>query len=353
VTSGVAAIPLPGVAFAPLDDLVQGPAALAPRAFHAGPENLLVGVAVKSLLEDGQPRFTPLLLLGTAGVGKTHLAQGIARRWSETGRAGEVIYLTGGDFARQLAEAIDRDAVRPLRGRLRGAALLVLDDLTQLVKKPAALKELLFTLDALERSGGAAVVTSRIAPSEMPQLPPALASRLTGGLTVGLSPPGPDARRAILRELAAARGIALAPEAAETLAREPATGAPELLQRLLQAGGGFQSVDADRARQFLADRVPSRQPTLAAITRAAAKQFSLKSAQLKSASRNRTVVAARSVAMYLARKLTGHSLEQIGRAFGGRDHTTVLHGCRKIEKQLETDPAVRQTVRQLQEVLMG
>lgn len=351
MATGVASIPLPGVPFGPGGASPRPLAAVALRAFHAGPENLLLRVAAESLLDPQRPPFTPLLLLGPSGVGKTHLAHGLARRWTETLCEGKVVCLTGGEFAKTFAEAIDGDTVRNFRRQMRTARLFVLDDLTALTKKPAALKELLFTLDALEQSGAAAVVTSRLAPGEQPQLPPALVSRLIGGLVITLSPPGCEARRAILEELANSAGLTLSPTAAETLADEVTASVPELLQVLLRISRGESNIDAQRAQQFLSDRGAQQQPTMSAIVAVTAKQFSLKISMLKSASRNRTVVSARSVAMYLARKLTSQSLEQIGRAFGNRDHSTVLHNCRKIEKLLKTDPATRQTVAQLQKLL--
>lgn len=351
MASGVASIPVSGVVLEPVGRRAPGPAPMMLRSFYAGPENLLVRVAVESLLAPERPSFSPLLLLGPTGTGKTHLAQGLARRWSETGRSGEVIYLTGGEFAQELAQAIDDDTVRTLRSRFRSAGLFVLDDLTKLTKKPAALKELLFTLDALEQAGSVAVITSHTAPAEIPQLPAPLAGRLIGGLVITLAPPGSDARRAILEDLAAQSGITLSPEAAEALANQLSAPVPELLQTLLHLGSGARSIDTQQAERYLADRTAERQLSIAVIIQATAKQFSLKVAQLKGTSRNRTIAAARSVAMYLARTHTDHSLEQIGRAFGGRDHTTVLHNCRKIEKLLSSDPAIRLAVAQVQEVL--
>ncbi len=351
MASSVASIPLPGVALGAGGGFsARSAQPLALRSFYAGPENLLVAVAVEGVLDPAQPRFSPLLLLGPSGVGKTHLAQGIARRWSETGQPGEAVYLTGSEFAKQFAAAIESDTVRSFRSRMRSAELFVLDDLTKLAKKPPALKELLFTLDALEQRGAATVVTSRTPPVELEQFPAALASRLAGGLVLTLSLPGVRARRAILEELAAAKGIELAPQAAEALAGQLAASVPELLQSLLQLASS-PTIDSPRARRFLADRGTRDQPSATAILTATAKQFSLKPSDLKGSSRNRTVVAARSIAMYLIRQLTGQSLEQIGGLFGGRDHTTALYSCRKVEKLMHSDPPTRQTIAKLQKSL--
>ncbi|GAF81094.1 unnamed protein product [marine sediment metagenome] len=311
----------------------------------------MVDVAVQAALGEREASFIPLVFIGEEGVGKSHLAQGLAHCWQQRGCGGRVVCTSGSDFARGLASAIDAGKVASFRTRHREASLLVLEDLSALAGKTAALQELIFTLDALEERGAAVVVTSRRPPDEIRHLPGALVSRLSAGLVLTLAPAGVEARKAMLNELATRRGVSLSGEAAQLLARELRGGVPQLLEALLETAGGGSVVEAESVRRYLATHHARKPPSVPAITAAVAKSFSLKTSQLKGALRNRSVVTARGIAMYLARDLTDRSLKQIGRSFGGRDHTTVLHHCRKVETLVRSDPAVRQMVTTLRESL--
>ncbi len=175
---------------------------------------------------------------------------------------------------------------------------------------------------------------------------PGLQSRLQAGLVVSVELPGPAARAIILRRLAAARGIKASESLIELLAEKVSGAAPVLNAALiaLQTGG---SVNIEAARRWLANR-HREDPSLREISFATARYFSLRLGDLRSAARHRTLVVARGVAMYLCRSLTRLSLEQIGGYFGGRDHTTVSYSCRRTEELLQTEPAIREAVVQLQ-----
>jgi chromosomal replication initiator protein len=241
------------------------------------------------------------------------------------------------------------------RDSVRLAEMLVIDDLAPLAGKNPAQLELQQALDVLEDRDAQVIVTTRALPTEISSLLPSLVSRLVGGLLVPLALPSEATRRAIVGELALLRGIALEESAADALAAGMAVSVPELQGCLLylQTSARLEgaSIDADRVRQYLADGLAPRVPTLRAIAAQSAKHFSLRVADLRSASRRRAVVLARDVAMFLARQLTDKTLEQIGGYFGGRDHTTVLHGCRKTEEHLAADAELRAAVGQLRGVL--
>jgi chromosomal replication initiator protein len=214
---------------------------------------------------------------------------------------------------------------------------------------------LVHTLDAVLAAGGRVVLSASAAPGRLAGIMPRLRSRLGCGLTVPLAPPGPGARLALLQRLAGLLELELSESAARILAEGLPVTVPELHEALVdleapvRLEGGKVTVDA--ARRLLALRSGGREVGLPEITAAAARLFGLKASELRSASRCRAVVTARSAAMYLARLLTTQSLEQIGRYFGGRDHTTVMHGCRKTDKLMKNDPAIRRAVDQLQEKL--
>ncbi len=323
-----------------------------PRSFLAGPENRLALAAVRAVLANKHPEYNPVVFYGPSGTGKSHLAHGLARACGgRRRRRDSLICTTAADFARALVDAIETQAMDDFRSRYRQASLLVVEDVSHLAGKEAAQRELLYTVDAMVAAGRWMVVTSRMAPGQMQEMLPGLRYRLTAGLTVPLAPPGPDARLAILRELAAARGLDMPAAVIRILADGMNGTVPELLGALMELEMWEQmeasTVDTEAARRYLTQRDGAHQPALKRIALLTARSFSLKVADLRSSSRRRAVVTARGVAMYLARQLTHNSLQQIGRYFGGRDHTTVLHGCRQMERRLRTEPTIQETVEQL------
>jgi chromosomal replication initiator protein len=264
-------------------------------------------------------------------------------------------YVPAIDFARQLADAIDTQTVEDFIGRFRRVNLLVLDDVHLLSGKSNAQKELLCTFDAITAIGGCVVATSRRAPVQIADFVPGLVGRLVQGLVVPVLPPGPEARLVLLRQLAQARAINLPDAVAHLLAKHLGATAPELsgvLNELeVSARVNGQRVNIDAARQLLAGRRTSTGTTIHQIAVATARRFSVKVKDLRSASRRRAVVNARGIAIYLARNLTGESFGEMGRYFGGRDHTTICHAYGRAKETLRNDPSARQAVLELEELL--
>ena len=316
--------------------------------FYVGPENALVAAAVTPLRNELTAQFSPLVLVGPTGVGKTHLASGLYALWHD--RDIPAIYQTAGMFAEGLAAAIDGEHVGAFRQAQRGAHLWILEEIGVLAGKPAAAQqEFLFTLDTLQRRGATVVVTSRVPIAELSGLGPALQARLSAGLTVLLTIPGPEARTEILGELAQALGMDLGESARAWLAARLVRSVPDLAAVLLELKAALPAGNLELAevRRLFEQGAPRRRQGMVRILGATARHFGLRAEDLKGASRNRTVATARGVAMYLGRKLTDNSLEKIGSYFGRRDHTTVLHNCRKIDKLLQSDPSIRQAVEKL------
>ncbi len=323
--------------------------------FVIGPENRLVAAVAEAFFQGRSQHYSPLVIYGPSGSGKSHLAQGLARWW-RTARPADSVLLTGGaELAREYAGALERQQLTEWRTALRRHGLLVIEDLGQLAGKGPAQQELVQLLDDWSGSEAMVVVTARGLPQQLSALLAALRSRLSAGLAVPLALPGADARRAILERLAQARGLALPKGVLQSLSGGPSVSVPALRGAILQLDLAQRSgeLDADGLRRFVAQRPRSRQISLRDITAATARHFGLKMADLKSPSRRQAVVTARGIAIYLARLLTPHSLEQIGDYFGGRDHTTVLHGQRRTEKLMKRDPATRHAVAEVRKTLVA
>ncbi len=319
-------------------------------------ENLLVPAAVDALCQQ-PPKYNPVVFFGSTGTGKSLLVQLIAARWKRDNKSSRAVLTTGADFARDYAHAVETDSLPDLRAKYRRAGLVAIDDLHEIGEKTAAQHELVRTLDVLLANQQRFVVTLPHSPAEITTLVPALASRLAAGLTVPLQPPGPAARRLILRSLVANRGFSLPERVVDLVASDtltdvlkPAT-VPRLLQTLVRLERfsleGDISADEQTLRRCLQPVSGGDEPQLQSITKHVSKYFNLRATELRGKTRQQRVVRARGVAMFLARQLTANSLESVGRHFGNRDHTTVLHACRKTESLLETDPSIRQAVADL------
>ncbi len=341
MVSGVFSIPLDAHGAKlnrPLPD--GGKAAIPLREFIAGDENSLVHAAAGAFF-DPETEYNPLVLVGKTGTGKTRLARGLLARWRVQFPTRQAVTITGADFARAYATAIDTNSVNDFRGRFHNAALLLFDNLSELAGKAGAQHEFANTIDVLLDRQILIVVTSRLLPADMESLDAALVSRLTAGLIVPLSAPGPAARREILRQLSHVRGLQLTDKCLQQLADELHGTVPQLNRYVhqLQAAGdqAAEFTDEQLVRQFIVEQEESRCPSMRTITQQVARYFNLPVAHLRGPSRRTPIAHARGIAIHLIRKLTGNSLQQIGHYLGGRDHTTILHAARKTVKLLESD----------------
>jgi chromosomal replication initiator protein len=343
---GVFSIPFAG----PSEAARNGAAGWPLEEFVGDSEAALLPTAADAVLAES-PRYNPVVLYGPTGVGKSHLAHGLVNRWREAHPRGKAMIVAAADFARSYAHAVETDSVPDHRARFVQAQLFVLDGLEELAKKPAAQQELVHTLDEALEEGTRVLVTSRepLGPGSI--FLPGLASRLSGGLVVPVSPPGPEARRAILHKMLQRQPAPITAEAIELLAAELPGTADELRHAVLQlcetTPEEDRPVDKDAVRRLLHQRAEQRRPTMSKIASQVARRFRLKTSDLHGKTRRREVVQARGVAMLLARQLTGASYETVGRHFGGRDHSTVMHACRRTTELLNSDPTLQRAVEEI------
>ncbi len=360
-------MPLPGRTLVPPARVAADrEAKVALPAFVAGPENRLVAAAFNRLIDAAHApsaatvqasraaHFAPavLALFGPSGTGKTHLAYGLVRYWQQQRGTEAAQYVTAGDFRRQFHDAIRGDAIVDFRRHCRDCQLLAIDDLHHLPPSEHLLQELRYTLDEYEDRGGTVVVTSNRPANTLANMPSDLRSRLAGGLMLQLAPLGAAARLHVIRQTSAAIGRSLSDDAAHRLAAGVSGTTTDLigaLFELCQAAPDSQVSDSHRAEQLLAKRRPALREIIAVVAR----YTRVPQKQLKSASRKQSTVFARAIAVYLARELAAASYLEIGRALGGRDHTTIMHSYRKIDEDRLRCPATQETLDELRRILVS
>ncbi len=355
-------IPLPGrILVSPNTRLAGHHTSGALPSYVAGPENRLVAATFNRLLSnnsnDTTHAFAPhvLALFGHSGVGKTHLALGLVRHWQHAFGVDAAQYTTAADFRRLITDAIDTNSVGEFRRQCRTRQLLVIDDIHRLSSDDYLLHELRYTLDAYEENNGLIVVTSHRPADTLANLPPDIRSRLASGLTLQLAPPGSAARTRIIRHASSALGRALSDDAAHRLADGVNGTVNDMLGALFELCAAPQTTarnDAARTEHLLAARA-ARRPTLQEILAVVAKYTNVPQKQLKSGSRKQSIVSARAIVVYLARELAAASYDQIGRILGGRDHTTIMHNYKKVDRELARDVATQEAVADLRRILMS
>jgi len=322
------------------------------RPFVAGKENRLAAAAVLASLDPARLPYNPLVFCGAPGLGKTHLLSGLVAEYQSQLPAAQVVHVVAVDFAREYAEAIDVRSLDEFRPRFREVRLLAMEDLHLIAGKTAAQEELARTIDAVRDAGGLVAVSMRHSPADTQGILPALAARLDAGLVVMLALPDEQARRELLDDLAAERGIQLSSEARHLLARQIDATPRELEATMVQLSVIEQEqvlaadciISESLVRTLLDSRAEATPLAIDSLARASAKYFAERLDAVRGPSRRRGLALARSVGMYLARRWSGLSLSEIGRYYGGRDHTTVLHACNRIENELAHDrPLVEAT----------
>lgn len=348
-----------------------------PSGFLVGRENRLLETAVLWILNrkesmlsarsrQRQPVETPFSNIppdgpglfhfhGTSGTGKTHLLRGILEIWKQGRRRVRAYYLRGIDFARELADAVGTHTTEDLQDRYRRAELLAIDDLDELIGKKAAQEELRHTLDAVLQGGGVALLAGKRGMNAYSDFEDSLIARLQEGLTLPLRLPGPEVRSYFLREVAASFRVTIPESLLRRFVTAQSVTLPILYGRFAQLyfdvhAAGRPLGEAELSH-YLKDREKSPQTLFEDIVRATAGYFRLKPSQLKGRNRRTTLSGPRSLAIYLARELTGASFQEIGDYFGRRDHKTISYYCTAVEAKMGHDPEIRRHLQAIEEGL--
>lgn len=316
--------------------------------FVLGKSNELAYAAARQVAQNPGTVYNPLLLYGSTGLGKTHLLHAAGRFIGEANPSAHIMYLHSEKFVSEMIQALRRDSIDQFKRRYRSVDTLLIDDIQFFAGKDRSQEEFFHTFNSLLESRQQIILTCDRYPKEVDGIEARLRSRFGWGLTVSIEPPDFETRVAILQKKAFERDLNLDEQVAFLIAKRIRSNVRDLEGALnsLIANARFsgRSIDLDYTQEILRDvlAVHDRLITIENIQKTVAEFYQLRVADLLSKRRTRSVARPRQMAMFLAKSLTEHSLPEIGQAFGGRDHTTVLHACRKIESLCETDGRLRE-----------
>jgi len=327
--------------------------------FVVGPGNRFAHAASMAVAESPAKAYNPLFIYGGVGLGKTHLMQAIGQamlsRWSNR----RVVYLSSERFTNELIAAIQTKTTTRFRDRYRTVDVLLVDDIHFIAEKEATQEEFFHTFNALYDAHKQIVMSSDRSPKDIAGLEERLVSRFEWGLVTDIQPPDLETRIAILRKKAEEAQVDVPNEVTAFIAQQVTSNIRELEGALIRVIAYCNLFNKPRtaatAREVLKDMVRevNARVSLEEIQRQVAMYFHIELNELRGAKRQRSILYPRQVAMFLCRKLTEASLPEIGSAFGGRDHTTVMHAVEKIERESAQDLHKKQAIEQLRQLLLN
>lgn len=327
------------------------------NTFVEGKSNQLARAAARQVAENPGGSYNPLFLYGGVGLGKTHLMHAVGNSLMVQNPNARVVYLHSERFVADMVKALQLNAINEFKRYYRSVDALLIDDIQFFAGKERSQEEFFHTFNALLEGGQQMILTCDRYPKEINGLEERLKSRFGWGLTVAVEPPELETRVAILMKKAEQAEMVLPHEAAFFIAQRIRSNVRELegaLKRVI-ASAHFMARDIDipLVKDSLKDllALQERLVSLDNIQRTTAEYYKIKLSDMMSKRRSRSVARPRQVAMSLAKELTNHSLPEIGESFGGRDHTTVLHACRRIKELRETDSDIREDYQNLLRLL--
>ncbi|MEK9626309.1 MAG: chromosomal replication initiator protein DnaA [Gammaproteobacteria bacterium] len=327
------------------------------EAHIGGKSNQLARAAARQVGENPGKAYNPLFLYGGVGLGKTHLMQAAGNMVLHNNPSAKVVYVHSERFVADMVKALQHNAISEFKRYYRSLDALLIDDIQFFSGKEHSQEEFFHTFNTLLEGQRQVIITSDRFPKEITGVQERLISRFGSGLTVPIDPPELETRVAILQHKATAKGVHLSDDVAFFIARQIRSNVRELegaLHRLV-ASSGFtgRPIDIELTREALRDLLvfQERRVTVQNIQKTVAEYFKMRVSDLHSKRRNRQITRPRQIAMALSKELTSMSLPEIGDAFGGRDHTTVLHAQRKVKELIGSDARVREDYQNLQRIL--
>lgn len=322
-------------------------------SFVEGKSNQLARAASIQIGQNPGTAYNPLFIYGGVGLGKTHLMHAVGNMLLENNPNAKVIYLHSERFVAEMIRALQHNRIDEFKKTYRSLNALLIDDVQFFAGKERSQEEFFHTFNALFESRQQIVLSSDRFPREVVGLEERLKSRFGWGLTVSIEPPDLETSVAILQSKACQLGVVLPEDVGFFVGRRIRSNIRELegaLRRLI-ANSQFtgRAINVEFAKETLRDMLAAqdKRVTIESIQKAVSEYFKVRSADLLSAKRSRSIARPRQIAMALAKELTKHSLPEIGKAFGGRDHTTVLHATRKIKELRDSDPLVAEDFKNL------
>ncbi|CBL43584.1 Chromosomal replication initiator protein [gamma proteobacterium HdN1] len=316
--------------------------------FVEGKSNQLARAAAIQVAENPGQAYNPLFLYGGVGLGKTHLMHAVGNFMVEKKPNAKVVFLTSEQFVADMVKALQLNAINEFKRFYRSVDALLIDDIQFFAGKERSQEEFFHTFNALLEGGRQMIFTCDRFPKEINGVEERLKSRFGWGLTVAVEPPELETRVAILKKKAEQASIELPDDAAFFVAQRVRSNVRDLEGALKRITANQQftgkPITVEFAKESLKDllALQEKQISIDNIQKVVAEYFKIKMSDLNSKRRSRSVARPRQIAMALAKELTQHSLPEIGEAFGGRDHTTVLHACRKVKELAATAPDIRE-----------
>jgi chromosomal replication initiator protein len=326
-------------------------------SFVEGKSNQLAFAAAQQVAQNPGGSYNPLFIYGGVGLGKTHLMHAVGQAMLEKNPEAKIVYLHSERFVADMVKALQLKAIDEFKNFYRSLDALLIDDIQFFAGKERSQEEFFHTYNALLEGGQQMILTCDRYPKEIDGVEERLKSRFGWGLTVAVEPPELETRAAILINKAEQLGFFLSKDAAFFIAQRIRSNVRELegaLKRVI-AHAQFTSrqIDIDLIRESLKDllALQDKLVTVDNIQRVVADYYKLKMSDMLSKRRSRSVARPRQIAMSIAKDLTNHSLPEIGESFGGRDHTTVIHACRKIKALSIEDREVKQDLKHIYRLL--
>jgi chromosomal replication initiator protein len=321
--------------------------------FVVGPSNRLAHASCVAVSQSPGNTYNPLFVYGSSGLGKTHLLHAVCCEARQKFDNAVIQFLSCEDFVNRFIRAIEEGNLAGFQSQFRTVDMLVIDDVQFLREREQSQEEFFHTFNALYNNGKQIILSADSSPGKIPTLEERLISRFNWGLVARIDPPSYETRVAIVQKKAHLRGLSISDEIAEYIARKVHANIRELEGALTTlyavATTVGKEITLELAQRALEGqiRLAARHISITDIIEAVTRHFDVRLADLQSKKRSQSITEPRQICMYLARNLTRHSLEEIGGHLGGRDHTTVMHACNKIDKAEHSDPQMHALLNEL------